>query len=110
MRLYVYLANLALVGVLLGNPIQALADDPAMRPMSLDSIAIHEKIPGFPSEGSTRQGSQAEPSEMARSDSFEVASVDYCYRGTITDPATGETVELYVMCTEGEIGENLDIA
>src|SRR5918999_584024 len=110
MRINDYLAKLGCLALLLGTPIQALAEDPDMRPMKSDSLAIHEKIPGLPSEGSTQQRSQAEPSEMARLGPVQMASVDYCYRGTITDPATGETVEVYVMCTEGEIGENLDIA
>jgi hypothetical protein len=47
---------------------------------------------------------------MAALDSFERVSVDYCYRGSIMDPVTGEMVDFFVLCTEGEIGRDLDVA
>lgn len=110
MRLHTYLASLFFAALLLGNPTSALAGDDYLRPMNPASSAMHEKIREFPSQGSTQQRSLAEPSETASLDSFEIASVDYCYRGSIIDPATGEMVDLFVMCTDGEIGKDFDIA
>lgn len=110
MRLTIYLASLFLVGLLLGNPNQAVADDPFLRPMNPANNMTEENIGEFPSAGSTQQRSLTEPSEMVPADSFEVVAVDYCYRGSIFDPATGEMVDIFVMCSEGEIGRDLDVA
>jgi hypothetical protein len=49
-----------------------------------------------------QEGNSAEP--------FQVVAVDYCYRGSVMDPTTGEMVDLFVMCADGEIGHGLDIA
>jgi hypothetical protein len=110
MRLHTYLASLFFAALLLGNPTGALAGDDYLRPMNPASSAMHEKIREFPSQGSTQQRSLAEPSEMAALDFFEMAGVDFCYRGSIMDPTTGEMVDLFVMCTDGEIGKDFDVA
>ena len=110
MRLHLSLATLFLAGLLLGNPIRGLANDEFLRPMNPEIGATHEKIKESPSQGSIQQRSMAEPSEIAPVGSFDMASVDYCYRGSIVDPATGETVDLFAMCTEGEVGNGLDVA
>lgn len=47
------------------------------------------------------------PSEHA--DSI-IVSIDYCYAGSVTDPNTGETVDLYVFCHGDGIEQNLDLA
>jgi hypothetical protein len=39
-----------------------------------------------------------------------IVSIDYCYAGTVTDPNTGETVDLYVFCQGDGIEQNLDLA
>lgn len=109
MRLHLTIVGLSLAGLLLGNPTRGLANDAFLRPMNPEISATHEKIQDFPSQGSTHQRSMAEPSEIAP-DSLKMAAVDYCYRGSIMDPTTGEMVDLFVMCTEGEIGNGLDIA
>jgi hypothetical protein len=110
MRLHLSIVGLSLAGLLLGNPTQGLANDEFLRPMNPEISATQEKLREFPSQGSTHQRSMAEPSEMGAVASFQTASVDYCYRGSIMDPVTGEMVDLYVLCTEGEIGHDLDIA
>jgi hypothetical protein len=109
MRLHLSILG-SLAGLLLVNPAQGLANDEFLRPMNSEISATHEKIREFPSQGSTHQRSMAETSEIAAVASFETASVDYCYRGSVMDPVTGEMVDLYVLCTEGEIGHGLDIA
>jgi hypothetical protein len=110
MRLHLSIIGLSLAGLLLGNPTQGVATDEFLRPMNAEISATHEKLREFPSQGSTHQRSMAEPSEIAAVASFETASVDYCYRGSVMDPVTGEMLDLYVLCTEGEIGHGLDIA
>jgi hypothetical protein len=110
MRLHLSIVGFSLAGLLLGDPAQGLANDDFLHPMNPEISATHEKIRELPSQGSTQQRSMADPSEIAALASFETVSVDYCYRGSVMDPVTGETVDFYVLCTEGEIGRNLDIA
>jgi hypothetical protein len=107
MRLHLSIVGVSLAGLLLGNPTQGLANDAFLRPMNPEISATQEKLR---SQGSTHQRSMAEPSEIAAGVSFETASVDYCYRGSVMDPVTGEMVDFYVLCSEGEIGHGLDIA
>lgn len=40
----------------------------------------------------------------------EVAAVDYCYAGSIADATTGETVDLFVLCAEDGVEQNIDVA
>ena len=40
----------------------------------------------------------------------QIVSVDYCYAGSITDPTTGETVDLYVFCAGDGVEQNFDLA
>ena len=110
MRLRFSIVGLSLAGLLLSNPTQGLASDEYLRPMNPEVSATHEKIRENPSQGSTQQRSMAEPSEIASHASFQTASVDYCYRGSVMDPMTGEMVDFYVLCTEGETGYAIDIA
>jgi hypothetical protein len=95
MRLHSYFLSLSLAGVFLGNPATGLADDNFPRPM----INAEERAP-------TNQSTQRE--DTARSS--QIAAVDYCYRGSTVDPATGEIIDLYVLCTEDSIESNLDLA
>jgi hypothetical protein len=110
MRLHLSIVGLFLAGLLLGNPTQGLANDEFLRPTNPEINATHEKVREFPSIGSTQQRNMAEPSEIAAVDSIQMASVDYCYRGSVVDPVTGEMVDFFVLCTEGEVGHGLDIA
>jgi hypothetical protein len=110
MRLHLSIIGLSLAGLLLGNPTQGLANDEFLRPTNPEISVTHEKIREFPSNGSTQQRSIAEPSEITAVNSIRMASVDYCYRGSVMDPVTGEMVDFFVLCTEGEVGHGLDIA
>jgi hypothetical protein len=102
MRLHTYFLSLFLAGMLLGNPATGLADDNFPAPMmNSDTRAVEERAPA-----PTNQPTQQE--DTARS--FEIAAVDYCYRGSTLDPATGETIDLYVLCTGDSIESNLDLA
>jgi hypothetical protein len=98
MRLHTYLVSLFLAGILLGSPSKVLANDNFPSSMNPETIAAAQEFPNN------------ESFELISADPFEMAGVDYCYRGSITDPTTGEVVDLFVMCTEGEVGYNLNIA
>jgi hypothetical protein len=41
---------------------------------------------------------------------LEFAAVDFCYRGIVVDPETGEATEIYAPCSEDVIEGNLDLA
>jgi hypothetical protein len=98
MRLH-YLTGLFLAGILLANPAKVLAADDFSGPMNPENSTVNE---AFPTDQWARQGNPAEP--------FQIVSVDYCYRGSIMDPTTGEMVDLFVMCADDEVGHSLDIA
>jgi len=70
------------VGVLLANPVKLLAD---------------------------REASDYEATEtwyfIADDEPGVQATTDYCYAGTVIDPATGESVDLYDLCPD-----SLDLA
>jgi hypothetical protein len=99
MRLYSNLIGLFLAGILLANPAKVLAGDDFSGPMNTENSTVNEALP---TDQWAQQENPAEP--------FQVVAVDYCYRGSIVDPTTGEMVDLFVMCTDGEIGQDLDVA
>jgi hypothetical protein len=70
MKLHRYLVGLSLAGVLLANPVKAVADDNSAGSMSSGS--------GF----------------------IQVASTSFCYAGSTIDPTTGQTVDLYNLCVD----------
>jgi hypothetical protein len=77
MKLGKWLLSLTLAGVFLGNPVKLLAND--------DSGDAWQFV--------------------ITDEPVIQASTEYCYAGMITDPVTGETVDLYNFCTD-----NLDLA
>ena len=40
----------------------------------------------------------------------DIAAVDFCYAGSIVDPTTGESVDLFVICEEDGAEQNMDLA
>ena len=102
MRPYTYFVSLSLAGVLLGNPAKGFADDTFSGPMNPGSSAVEQGTPEFPADESAQRRNP--------SSSYEVVAVDYCYKGSTVDPTTGETVDLYVLCTEDPIEGNFDLA
>jgi hypothetical protein len=99
MRLHSNLIGLFLAGILLANPAKVLAGDYFSGPMNPENSAVNEALV-------TDQWAQQENPIGP----FQVVAVDYCYRGSIMDPTTGEMVDLFVMCADDEIGHGLDIA
>lgn len=104
MRLHTYLIGLTFAGILLANPTDVRAGDNYPDFMNRENNTVRETSPNemFSMDRSVPQQHPAEPVQMA--------AVDYCYRGSITDPATGEIVDLFVMCTEDEVGHNFNVA
>jgi hypothetical protein len=98
MRLYTFLVSTFLAVLISGNPTHVIAGDNSSGTMNREN-AVREMLP---IDQSVQQRNLPEP--------FEMVAVDYCYRGSIVDPTTGEMVDFFVMCTEGEIGHGLDIA
>jgi hypothetical protein len=43
-------------------------------------------------------------------EALEIAAVDYCYAGSLIDPTTGESVDLFVLCEEDGLEQNMDLA
>ncbi len=40
----------------------------------------------------------------------KIAAIDYCFAGSISDPVTGESVDLFVLCDEDGLEQNIDLA
>ena len=88
MKLGKWFVGLLFAGVLLANPVKLLADR---------EVSDHEV-------NETWYFVADEPVVTDDEPGIE-ASTDYCYAGTIIDPATGESVDLYNLCTD-----SLDLA
>jgi hypothetical protein len=87
MKIQVYFVNLFLAGLLLGGPLKTLAN-----------------------EGKTPESATDESNQEADFDeSFDVVAVDYCYMGSTVNPTTGEIVDLYRLCADGPVEENMDL-
>lgn len=97
MKLHTYLASLSLAGVFLVSPATANGNDDV-----LNRSMAEEKMAEFPLSEADQPENRAEP--------FELAEVDYCYRGSGVDPATGEIIDLYSLCSEDVIADNFDLA
>ena len=78
MKLSKWFIGLIFAGVLLAHPVRLLADNEATETWY---FVADDEEPGIE------------------------ASTDYCYAGTIIDPASGESVDLYNLCTD-----SLDLA
>ena len=97
MKLHTHLVSLSLAGVFLGTPTMGIANDDIA-----DRSAVEERMADFPRNEAVQRESRAEP--------FELAEVDYCYLGSSVDPATGEILDLYGLCSEDVVAHNLDLA
>lgn len=76
-----------------GNGIAAMLDKPFPESMAVQPEAA---------DNSTGKANLAE--------TFQLAAVDFCYAGSIIDPATGESVDLFVICDEDGAEQNMDLA
>jgi hypothetical protein len=97
MKLHTHLVTLSLAGVLLGTPTTGIANDEMP-----NTSAVEEKIADLPRNEALQRENRVEP--------FELAEVDFCYLGSSVDPATGEILDLYGLCSEDVVAHNLDLA
>jgi hypothetical protein len=100
MRLHALYAGMFLAGIVLGNSGTAWTDNRSSRGNS-GSKAAEETTPDMAIDDYAQESVR---------ESFELAAVDYCYRGSTVDPRTGETVDLYTLCTDDVIKGNMDLA
>jgi hypothetical protein len=98
MRLDKYLASLFAAGILLGSPTKGVADEFFSAPTDSTESAAETRSPNNPT---------AEPVPAVP---FEMVAVDYCYQGSLVDPVTGESVDLFVLCAEDGVEQNIDLA
>ena len=98
MRPHTDFVGLSLAGLLVGNPVQWLAGD-----NSVNS--------GDDPTNSVVEGTGPATDEFAQPKSeieiFALREQKYCYVGSETDPATGEIVDLYVLCGDDEVTDSL---
>jgi hypothetical protein len=94
--------SLSLAVVLLGNSTEGRADDGFTSPVTSGALAAPRNMPELSTDKVTQ--------EPKSSDLLEIVSVDYCYAGSMVDPASGEKVDLFVFCTDDAIAGNLDLA
>jgi hypothetical protein len=100
MRLHTLYARMFLAGIILGNSGTAWTDSTSSRGNSGSKAA----------EETTQDMAIDDYAQQSVRESFELAAVDYCYRGSTVDPRTGETVDLYTLCTDDVIKGNMDLA
>jgi hypothetical protein len=93
--------SLSLAVVLLGNPTRGFADDGFASAVTFGVPAAPGKMP----ELLTDKVTQPKSSEL-----LQIAGVDYCYAGSMVDPTSGETIDLFVFCGDDAIAGNLDLA
>ena len=101
MRLHALYAGMFLAGIVLGNSGTAWTDDASTNPGNSSSKVLEETTQDLVIDHYAQESVR---------ESFELAAVDYCYRGSTVDPRTGETVDLYTMCTDDVIKGNMDLA
>jgi hypothetical protein len=89
-----------LAGIVLGNSGTAWTDNTSSRGNSGSKAA----------EETTQDMVIDDYAQESVRESFELAAVDYCYRGSTVDPRTGETVDLYTLCSDDVIKGNMDLA
>jgi hypothetical protein len=98
MNLSAYLAGLALGALFMATPTLGLAQDQLPSTMNDRESSVMEQ---GREKFSVDQSAQGED-QLAI---IDIAQVAFCYAGSAEDPSTGESVDLYTLCTD-----DLDIA
>jgi hypothetical protein len=101
MKLRILLADSFLAGALLVNPAGSFASDTFENSTNINGDVNEEGL----EEATDESASQESPDQ-----SLELAAIDYCYRGSAVDPTTGESVDLYTLCTDEAVEGNMDLA
>lgn len=99
MRTYSFpsVAALAVAGLAFIRPVDGFAqeestrlDGPALNQEPATGLSMDEGLP--PMDRSAPNANEFDPPRLAKS--------DYCYAGSVIDPVTGESVDLYTLCTD----------
>jgi hypothetical protein len=64
----------------------------------------------LPENMSMENDTKVATGEIDRREPLQLVAVDYCYAGSILDPASGEIVDLFVLCGEDGVEQNMDLA
>jgi hypothetical protein len=102
MKLQTYFLGLTAAGLLLARPAAGLAQDELPGEINDRASSMIEQQPG---EFSTEEGLAEFPIDQSaqsedQAEAFDVVEVAFCYAGTGIDPSTGETVDLYSLCSD----------
>ena len=72
------------------------------------------EIPPVPQAGDQRvtveNGERGVAAQSGSAGNLSFTAIDFCYVGSVSDPATGETVDLYARCPEDGFEQNINIA
>lgn len=93
-------ATVLLAGMLFGSSAAAAVDH---KPLG---NAVNSPV----QSGTEKSAAGESAIENGPKGAVEVAAVDYCYAGSIMDPTTGESVDLFVLCEEDGLEQNIDLA
>lgn len=77
---------------------------------SNSNTSANDKSPANPDNSLVQNDSASIAMDNIPSEPLEIAAVDYCYAGSLFDPTTGESVELFVLCEEDGLEQNIDLA
>jgi hypothetical protein len=99
MRPHAYFVGLSLAALLVGNPAQWLTDD--------NSVNSGDDPTNSVVEGAGPVTDEFAQPEREIEEIFALREQEYCYIGSETDPATGEIVDLYVLCGNDEVTDSL---
>ena len=78
---------------------------------SNSDTSANDKSPANPDNSLVQNDSAASIAmDNIPSEPLQIAAVDYCYAGSLFDPTTGENVELFVLCEEDGLEQNIDLA
>jgi hypothetical protein len=97
MKLHTCLLAFSLAGVLLGSPATTFGNDDIE-----NRSTVEERMADFSRNEADQSKNRAEP--------LELSEVDHCYLGSQTDPTTGEIFDMYGLCSQDVVADNLDLA
>jgi hypothetical protein len=112
MRLDKYFVGFSLAGLLVANPATSPANDEFPGGTDPMSSAVEEGTAEFPIEEGMVEFpiDQSAQSENQVNQPFDIAEVDQCLVESRLDPATGEIIDVYGLCSDDAVSGNLDLS
>jgi hypothetical protein len=93
-------ATVLLAGIIYGRNDAASMDDRPLATRESSSVQVD----------TMESPAASNAIEKTPREALEIAAVDYCYAGSLIDPTTGESVDLFVLCEEDGLEQNMDLA